>query len=221
MSASIPPSANEGHVPFFTTYLDVVSKDGVGGKAPQRIVFRIFIRQDNDLLSSVRLQISTDSELDFLYEATYDAGAFEAMKARQRLELDFADFPNVVRQQIAAVIREADLGCAERRLKAVLLPEDPAAGDDDEYDDPDGADARGARLFVVFQRLDFCRVEILKFRLAPVPAERTAQISQMRFDELAARLRALETEYKDVYKRVQRTAPAALAGFDPDIAARE
>jgi hypothetical protein len=218
MSKTLTTDANDGHIQLYTTDLDVIIKEAPDAKSVRQIVFRIFIRQESDQLSSVRFQISSDDELDYLYEVTYTPATFEAMKARQRLDLDYADFPNVVRQQIIAVLRERALDRADQKLKVVLAAEDTAAPED-EYDgaeEEEEAEA-GRKFFVIYQRLDFCRVAIFKFEFEAVPAERAARVSQARYDDLAARLKALETEYKDVYKRVQRTAPAALAGFKADF----
>jgi hypothetical protein len=197
-------------VQLYTTYLDVRTKDQSQVKGTKKIVFRIYVHQENDRLYEVRFQISNDEELDFLYESTYDSQRFDKMKADQHLELDFSDFPNVVRQQIIALLREADVPGSERRYKVLWteIPEIPEIDEEEDADD-DG-------FLVIYERLEFSRPPIFSLRFTPCPIERSEAISQARYNEVTALLKALETEYRDAYRRVQRTAPNLLRGLKTD-----
>jgi hypothetical protein len=234
-AGSISPSAVD-YVQLYSTPLQV--KDKTAERPNQDIVFRIYIRQENDELNSVRFQISKDSKLDYLYEATYDKTEFEAMKSRQHLDLEFEDFPSVVRQQIIDVLRKTDFDDSQRSsadsmkeprqapFKVVLAERDEGEPDEEE----DGGDDRKApslagseeeevpstKYFIVYQKLEFCRAQVFKFLFTQADSERTAEISQARYDELMARLKAVETDYKDAYKRVHRTSPNILKTFKPD-----
>jgi hypothetical protein len=217
---------------LYSTDLSIKTKNAAGEKSTKRIVFRIYIRQASDELSEVRFQISNDDELEYLFEVMYNKSGFDTMKDRQHLDLEFADFPNVVRQQIIAVLREVDLSEADRRYKVIFTeiddrnPEDA----DDEYEGPgaeeenvpDGAPAADAEprvtYFIIYEKLEFCRAQVFKFGFNRCTPDDTKTISQSRYDELTTKLKALETEYKDAYKRVQRTNPAILKGFKTDQA---
>jgi hypothetical protein len=223
-------SPGENYVQLYSTYLEVKTKDEARNKSRKTIVFRIYIQQTDDELTNVRFQISNDDQLEYLFEITYNKDTFATMKAHQHLELDFPDFPNVVRQQILAVLRETDVSEADRRYKVIFTDIDDRSPDDadDDYDDrnagPVADDApeeeeeeQRVTYFIVYEKLEFCRAQVFKFEFNPCKADRTAAISQARYDELTAKLKALETEYKDAYKRVQRTNPSVLKGFKTDL----
>jgi hypothetical protein len=154
----------EGYAQLYITTLTLKEKDGATGKDVD-IVFRIFIRQEEDLLTSVRFQISKDDELDFLYESTYDRDSFEELKSRQSLELDFVDFPNVVCQQLVRLVKPTNEPSEPQRFKAVFKSEeDKGSEEDDGYDDRGEEEEEDVetgesskKFFIIYQKLDFCR----------------------------------------------------------------
>jgi hypothetical protein len=194
----------------------VKNKDS-DGRRDLNVVFKILLKQEEDTLQSVRFQLSNDQELDFLYEATYDESSFSELHRRQGLEIEFTDFPNVVRQQILTLVNQTKDGSEHHRFKAVLTSEDDKGLDeDDDYDEEEesGVGISGAKkFFIIYQNLDFCRVQVFKFTFTSSNVAKTSQISQARYDELSAKLKNLETEYKDLFKRVQRTSPKLLDGL--------
>jgi hypothetical protein len=213
----------QGYAQLYVTDLTVKVKDGTTG-TDVKIVFRIFIRQEDDLLTSVRFQISNDQELDFLYECTYDVDGFDGLKSRQGLELDFVDFPNVVRQQLATLVKQAEDRSDPQRFKAVFTSEDDKVSDEDDgYDDraeeeEEDVNTGGSskKFFIIYQKLDFCRPQVFKFAFTKCALEKTSKISQARYDDLSNKLKALETEYKDIFKRIQRTNPKLLDTLPKD-----
>jgi phage-related protein len=235
-TSHISPSSD--YVQLYSADLQVKDKSSQSDPLPN-IVFRIYIHQENDELDSVRFQISKDNELDYLYEVTYDKAEFDGMKARQALDLEFEDFPNVVRQQIIEVRQTGETddfqrssadstGELKRRpFKVILTETDEGEPDEDELDEKTGGPAlkqeeedysaeEGGKYFIVYQKLEFCRAQIFKFQFTRATPERTAEISQARYNDLTAKLKAIETDYKDAYKRIQRTNPTILKGYKLD-----
>jgi hypothetical protein len=208
-------SPEEGYVPIYEVPLQFAIKDASGRKILKSVVFKICIRQTDDVLQAVHFQISDDKELDFLYESTYTAREFQEMKTRQSLEIDFVDFPNVVRQLVANVVRQGERHdeVAEYEI-SFKTRDDPRTDDDLQATGPAEEDPR-IRYFIIYQRLEFCRVPISKLRFTQCDDWRAGQISQRRYDELSAKLKAVETEFKDIYKRLQRQAPKILSDFKP------
>jgi hypothetical protein len=207
---------SDGFALLFKKVVRVKNKDGES-RSDLEVVFKILLKQEEDTLRSVRFQLSNDQELDFLYEVTYDENGFAELHRRQGLEIEFSDFPNVVRQQILTLVNQTTEGSEHHRFKAVLTSEDDKASDEDDGYDEEEAVAAAAeeeshpkKFFIIYQNLDHCRVQVFKFAFVPCDVIKTSQISQARYDELSGKLKALETEYKDLFKRVQRTSPKLL-----------
>lgn len=209
---------NEGFVPIYVTPLNLKLKNAQGEKELKEVVFKILVRQTDDILESVRFQIANDKELDFLYESTYDEQSFEAMKDRQHLEIDFSDFPNVVRQLVATIVKQDEANMEDGEYKASFKdrdePQSDESGEEASPEEEDAGAGPGRKcFFIVYQRLEFCRVQIFKLVFTEAERERVQRISQARYDEVASKLKAVETEFKDIYKRIQRQAPKILADF--------
>lgn len=208
---------NEGFVPIYVTPLNLKLKNAADEKELKEVVFKILVRQTDDVLESVRFQIANDKELDFLYESTYDEESFNAMKDRQHLEIDFSDFPNVVRQLVATIVKQDEAQIEDGEYKASFKDKDEPQSDEsgeEANEEEEAAGGQGRRcFFIVYQRLEFCRVQIFKLVFTEAERERVQRISQARYDEVASKLKAVETEYKDIYKRIQRQAPKILADF--------
>ncbi|OHT15378.1 hypothetical protein TRFO_14130 [Tritrichomonas foetus] len=210
---------NEDFVPIYVTHLQLKLKkeDGEDSeKVAKDTVFKIFVHQDNDVLNAVRFQISDDKRLNFLYEADYDAEAFEAIKEKQGLEIEFDDFPNVIRQLISTIIRQGTDELNEGDYKASF--KDHVESEEPEEEEEDHQEEEGetkTRYFLISQRLEFCSVEIFRLRFHECDNEKVEKISQYRYDEISQKLKAVETEYKDIYKRLQRQAPKILQDYKP------
>jgi hypothetical protein len=193
----IDSSGDSNYVLFNAFSLDITLKDLDNNKSVHRINLRIFTHAENDVLASVRFQISKDEDLDFLYDVTYNPTSFHDMRARQHIDLNFADFPNVICHHIQNAISEMDLPQTERTLK-MFLASSPAS---DRF------------YFHIYQKLPFCRVELFKLEFVALPGDRIISIAQARYQELAERLKDLDAELKNLFERAQRTAPSAVKGF--------
>jgi hypothetical protein len=212
------PDVRDGYAQLYITPLTLKEEEEGTTRKDVEVVFRIFIRQEDDLLSSVRFQISKDQALDFLYECTYDSDGFNELKSRQNLELEFLDFPNVVRQQLVTLVQQATNRSGPQRFKAVFTSEDDkASGEDDGHDGAEeeeeedvGTGGVSNKFFIIYQKLEFSRAQVFKFEFRPYDRQKTSENSQARYDELSNKLKALETEYKDLFKRVQSTHPKLL-----------
>lgn len=221
MSAS--EDINEGFVPIYATTITLKFANEEGKKAPEATRFKIFVRQTDDILEAVRFQLSKDDELNFLYECTYTEKEFKKMRREQQLDIDFNDFPNVVRQLVATIVKGKELGNEESQYKASFKDyDDPKSENEEEEEEEEeetqekneeDVDDSTQRFFIVYQRLEFCKVQIFKLAFKECPIERIEKIAQARYDELSAQYKAVDTEYKDIYKRIERQARGILATF--------
>jgi hypothetical protein len=98
--------------------------------------------------------------------------------------------------------------------------DDKGSEEDDGYDDRGEEEDEDVetgesskKFFIIYQKLDFCRAQVFKFAFTKCDLQKTYEISQGRYDKLSNKLKALETEYKDNFKWVQRTHPKLLDGL--------
>jgi hypothetical protein len=118
--------------------LEIKTKDEAGTKSKKTMMFRISVERKNDERSDVRFQISNDDQLEYLFEVTSNQETLDSMKGRPRVELDLTDFPNVVGQQILALLRECEMNEADRRYKVIFTDLDGCnPGSDEVPEDED------------------------------------------------------------------------------------
>ncbi|KAK8891212.1 hypothetical protein M9Y10_028418 [Tritrichomonas musculus] len=213
---------NEGYVPIYATHimLKFKSEQFDGQKILKDVVFKIFVLQDNDVLTSVRFQLSDDQELDFLYEADYDSERFEQIKQEQNLEIEFEDFPNVIRQLITTINNQGTDELEEGDYKLSFKDHD-TSGEDQENNSVDQNEEEEeelkVRYFIISQKIEICVVEIFKLVFVECAGEKVQRISQSRYDEISAQLKLVDTELKDIKKRLQRQAPKLLQEYQSTI----
>lgn len=209
---------NEGYVELYNHVLTLNTKGPENEKVPIEYVFKILVRQTDDVLESVRFQLSNNKDLDFLYESTYSEEEFNEMKQEQDLEIQFADFPNVIRQLINTCVKqdESDVEAKEKQFKVSLKDKDPESQEDDQDEHNEEESSPETRYFLISQRLDFTSVIIFNLIFKRCEENRVERISQHRYDDLSKKLQAASTEYKDMLKRLQRQAPKILQGFKPN-----
>ena len=115
------------------------------------------------------------------------------------MDIEFNDFPNVVRQLVATIVRGEDFGAAESEYKASFKVHDDEDEEEDKSDETKTEEAT-KRFFIIYQKLEFCKVQICKLAFEECDIARVEKISQARYDEISAKLKAVETEFKDIYK---------------------
>lgn len=200
---SIASDLDEGYVPIYVTHVQLkIKKDGENGieKYKKDAVFKIFVKQDDDVLNSVRLQLSDDQRLDFLYEADYGSEEFERLREEQQLEIEFDDFPNVIRKLMTTIIQQGDDTLNEGDYKIAFKDTDS-----------DGI------CLIISQKIDICTVEIFRLEFIQITGERVQKIAQSRFDDISKKLKAIEIEYKDTIKRIERQAPKLIHNYQRQI----
>jgi len=192
---------SEGFARVYATTLSLK----VDGGVQSTVVFKILIRQQDDSLEAVRFQISKEDEIDYLYESSCNVSGFDTLRDEQRFEFEFGDFPNVIRQVLATVEKQDG---DDDRYKVVFRSPEPV--DEEEA----AAGESDVIVLTIWERLEFRKVPIVLLAFWKAEIERVKWISQSRYDEVAAELKAVETEYKDTCKRLQRQAPKVLADWE-------
>lgn len=207
---------SEQYIPIFATHIIIKFKSEEMGnqKVPRDVVFKIFVQQDNDVLTSVRFQLSDDRELDFLYESDYDVDRFNQIKEEQNLEIEFDDFPNVIRQLITTINNQDSDELNEGDYKLSFKDHD-TSGEDHENEEQNNEEEEDlkVRYFIISQKIEICVVEIFKLVFVECAGDKVQKISQSRYDDITEKLRLVDTELKDIKKRLQRQAPKILQEY--------
>ena len=146
-ASSTTKDITEGFVPIYITPLRLKCKgEDTDGKKKKNVEFKILVRQPDDDLESVRFQIANDKELNFMYESTYDKEAFEAMKESQGLEIEFSDFPNVVRQEIATFVKQEEaMVDREQQMYKVSFSDQDEEEEEESEGEPEAAEKPAAQ----------------------------------------------------------------------------
>ena len=155
---------NEQYVPIYATHITLKFKSEEMGnqKVPRDVVFKIFVLQDNDILTSVRFQLSDDRELDFLYEADYDADRFNEIKEEQNLEIEFDDFPNVIRQLITTIKNQDPEELNEGDYKLSFKDHDTSEENASSELNEEEEEEEKKKYFIITQKIEIFDVEIFK-----------------------------------------------------------
>ncbi|KAH0795791.1 hypothetical protein GPJ56_000292 [Histomonas meleagridis] len=199
---------NEGYSPIFETTLTVkIMNDETQEKIFKEEILQILIKQNDESLESVRFQLYDETQLDFLFESSYFEEDFQKMKEKQDLEIDFMDFPNVIRQLLNKInIDSKSAAISQYKISLTNI--------DDNEDEEETYDSNERKFFLkISQRLEFCTVELFKIVLSECTPDRIEKVAQYRYNQLAQKLKAIQIEYNDFYKRVQRQSPKALVDF--------
>jgi len=159
------------------------------------VMISIFIQQEDDQLSAVGLRLYDDDDLQFLYESRYTEEEFNTMKENQGLEIEYEDFPNVIREVITEISQDAGNQLAYT-IRFVT-----------------SADNENSASLVISQSLDFCETDIFEFDFHKCTFDKIAAVAQKRYDEIATKAKNAFIELKDAHKRIQRQDPKAIHSF--------
>ena len=188
------PEIDEGFTQFFESKLSII----IGGYEEEiesnSVTISIYISQVEDDLDTVRFRLSDDNNLQFLYESDYNNETFSQMKEQQSLEIDFEDFPNVIRQVLEDIINEQSTGGENYGVVFNLEGDETQA------------------TLNITQKLDFCDTDIFIFDFFKCETDKILSVTQQRYDIIAEKAKKAETEYKDLLKRIQRQDANAIIG---------
>ena len=205
---------NQGYITIYETEIKLPEDEET---YDPNAIFKIMIRQSDDELESVRFQISRENELLFLYEGDYNREQFEEIKEKQGLEMEFEDFPNVVRQVLDDVMNDNSL--EEEQQYSLQMSYtgqfNSKEEEEDNIEEEDGSE-HSTLFFLVSQKLDFCTVEIFNLEFHRADPERIQKISQYRYKVVQQKLHQAEIDYKDYKKRALRQSPNILNNFNED-----
>ncbi|EAY10546.1 hypothetical protein TVAG_184480 [Trichomonas vaginalis G3] len=152
----------------------------------------VYLKQTDDEVDAIKIQLYSKDVLSFLYEGEMSKEDFETFKSEQELDIDFNDFPNILREVLGQINEDIE----ENGYNARLIP-----------------DEENSCRLIIKQDLELCTTEIFNIKLTGAGNERIRKVSQTRYNELSKRDNALRTQYKDLIKRIRRPDPKILQDF--------
>jgi hypothetical protein len=163
--------------------LDYISS---GDQVPSIVSVRVTISVvGSDPIESVRIELSNESDLFFLFEATYDSESYNDLRGAQDLTVDFADFPPALTDIFtAAAVRDGEF-----KLQFT--------------DD-------GEPMLTVQQGLKFKTVNVFSLHFNRPSDETVKNRIQMRYHEVRAQLAGVRENLNNVYAMLKIKNPSVL-----------
>lgn len=131
---------------------------------------KILILGDGSDTHSVKVELSTESDLFFLYSHTCEHEEFQVMQDQQKLMIDFADYANVLIRMLNNCIKEP-----HNHLAVFLMQ----------------ADGRARLDFI--QNMEYKFVELLSVDFMRVTEDAIRQHISFRYNSMKSRLQVLQT----------------------------
>lgn len=136
----------------------------------EAIKVKILILGDDADVHAVKVELSTESDLFFLYSHTCDHECFQVMQEQQKLMIDFADYANVLIRMLNNCIKEP-----HNHLAVYLMQ----------------ADGRARLDFI--QNMEYKFVELLSVDFMRVSEDTIRQHISFRYNSMKSRLQVLQT----------------------------
>ncbi|KAJ0397184.1 hypothetical protein P43SY_005111 [Pythium insidiosum] len=136
----------------------------------EAIKVKILVHGDEGDIQAVKVELSTESDLFFLYAHTCDAETFQLMQDQQKLMIDFADYANVLIRMLNNCIKEP-----HNHLAVYLMQ----------------ADGRARLDFI--QNMEYKFVELLSVDFLRAPEDVIRQHITFRYNSMKTRLQVLQT----------------------------
>jgi hypothetical protein len=133
------------------------------------------------------VEVSTESDLFFLYNHTCDVNEFHSMQEQQKLMIDFSDYANVLIRMLNNCIREP-----HNHLAVYLMQ----------------ADGRARLDFI--QNMEYKFVELLSVDFLRATDDAIRQHITFRYNTMKARLQVLQTRLHEVNNIVKTKNPSLL-----------
>uniref|UniRef100_K3WI06 Spindle assembly abnormal protein 6 N-terminal domain-containing protein n=1 Tax=Globisporangium ultimum (strain ATCC 200006 / CBS 805.95 / DAOM BR144) TaxID=431595 RepID=K3WI06_GLOUD len=153
----------------------------------EAIKVKILILGDDADIHAVKVELSTESDLFFLYVHTCDVDAFHVMQDQQKLMIEFADYANVLIRMLNNCIKEP-----HNHLAVYLMQ----------------ADGRARLDFI--QNMEYKFVELLSVDFLRVTEDAIRQHISFRYNSMKSRLQVLQTRLHEVSSIVKTKNPSLL-----------
>jgi len=154
-----------------------------------RIKFYSQLSTDKKTLNNFRIQITSDINVFFVYQASFSRENFEELKVKQQLNVDFNNFPNVLKEMFSS-----------KEYSVLFTFED---------------ESKASLKFQ--QKLKFKVVDILSIYFSAAPIELIQQIVQYRFTQLKCENASIKSQLDNVFAMLKIKDPSVLRKMSSSI----
>jgi hypothetical protein len=148
---------------------------------------RIIVDGDSKFFEKLRLELSADSDLFFLYEAEFTADQYEQLTAEQQIVLPFAELPGALME----LVRHVSAGSGGIFVSFAKTDDTQAA-------------------LIFDQQLKFKKVQIMRVEFTASSTELVQDSIQFRFDTWKQRALSTQTELEDLCAMLKIKNPSVL-----------
>lgn len=158
----------------------------------EAIIVKLLTRGTEDGLASMRIELSSETDLFFYYSHALTAETFGALREEQRLKIDFMEFPDSLIKMFNSCIRDAKVYVAILKLFV------------------DGT----AQLEFV-QNTDYKTVELLSLRFRQSEDELVQRHVTFRYNSVKRSLAVAKSRLHEMTSMVKARNPSLLAARGP------
>jgi hypothetical protein len=148
---------------------------------------RIIADSDSASFTKLRLELTTDADLFFLYEVEFTADEYAQVSEEQKLTLTFAELPGA----LAELARNVQTHSNGIFVNFVKTGDAPAS-------------------LVFDQQLRFKKVEVLRFEFTPSPSTFVQELVQFRFDRIKQKAEDSQAELANLCAMLKIKNPSVL-----------
>ncbi|OHT06479.1 hypothetical protein TRFO_25507 [Tritrichomonas foetus] len=192
----LDPSTQDGGKVFFDKEIPLEIKPESEEEENEVFLTRVKIilheNESTGQLENVHLELTTDVDLFFFYEASYNEESYNVLKENQRLEITFDQFPEL--------------------MKEVL---EQYASNSDEYFVTFDRKSDDCCSMLFQQRLRFKCVDIFELEFSPASNDYVHDQIQYRFNLARAEVKSARTELSDLYALLKIKNPNVLKQMRP------
>jgi hypothetical protein len=192
-SAGDDPSLANGHRVFYEREVPFELRTADGTQEPQEvgaleaIKVRILAVGPEGAYSGLRVELTSENNLFFLYEHELDANKFAALQEQQRLMVEFTEYPAVIVRNLNLCIKEP------HAYLAVFVMT---------------ADGKGRLDFV--QNMEYKFVELLSLNFAAAAENVVRDQIAFRYNAIKGKLHAMQGRLADINALVKIKSPSLL-----------
>jgi hypothetical protein len=186
-SSEVDPAVRGGGKILFDKEIPLSVKQDGSLLPPIPTHVRVIVGGADSDAEPVRIELTTDSDLHFLYEAEFTEEDYASVQSKQGLDAAFAELPGAVIDLVNLVVTEGQGYSVHFEV----------------------VEESGGRL-IFNQQLKFKLVEIMAIDLSPSSDENVREQIQYRFNTVKSELKAAQTELGDLYAMLKIKNPSAL-----------
>ena len=175
--------------------LELRVQDSSASEGPQQvgtleaIKVKVLVLGEDTAMHSIRIELSCESDLFFHFSSTLDEAGFQEVQERQKLMVDFPDYPNVISRMLNNCIKEP-----HNHLAVFVIQQSPI---------------RTGRLDFI-QNMEYKFIELMSCHFEHSQEEAVQQQISYRYNAMKARLNLVTQRLQEVNSVLKVKNPSLL-----------